>query len=224
MTRVSTTQAMQLYQVLRIGAVIGTSVLLAKSGLSTRDIGLYETLLYLGTTLTFFWVNGLLQGMPPVFGRLKEAEKSVFFYNAFLIFGALSLALFGILFFGARWTTPALTGLDHVPHYGLFCMYLLLNLPSYPVEYLYLLLDKPRQLIAWGLLSFGLQVAVFFVPLWMGHGLEGGFWGLIGLGALHTPGSDAAIFKIFLPTDCQRLNRESDPLVRQLAGGLVLPR
>ncbi|MBP6826421.1 MAG: hypothetical protein KA165_07670, partial [Saprospiraceae bacterium] len=71
----STSRALQIFQVMRMGAVILTSILLAKSGLDTAGIGNYEMLLYIGTTLTFFWVNGLLQGMPPVYVRLKEDDR-----------------------------------------------------------------------------------------------------------------------------------------------------
>ena len=39
------TRALQFYQLLRLGSVIGASILLAKSGLSLADIGVYEALL-----------------------------------------------------------------------------------------------------------------------------------------------------------------------------------
>ena len=40
---------MQIFQVMRVGSVVLTSILLAKSRLSLAEIGVYETLLYLGT-------------------------------------------------------------------------------------------------------------------------------------------------------------------------------
>jgi hypothetical protein len=42
---------------MRLGAVVLTSILLAKSSLGIAEIGGYELLLYIGTTLTFFWVK-----------------------------------------------------------------------------------------------------------------------------------------------------------------------
>ncbi|MFN7830942.1 MAG: hypothetical protein ACK5Q2_03055 [Bacteroidota bacterium] len=53
----STTLAMQMFQVMRTGSAVLTGVVLAKSSLSTAEIGQWELLLYVGTTLTFFWVN-----------------------------------------------------------------------------------------------------------------------------------------------------------------------
>ncbi len=168
---------------MRLGSVVLTSILLAKSGLSTAEIGTYELLLYIGTTLTFFWLNGLLMGMPAVYSRLEEEERGAFIFNNFLLFCAISAGLFGILFFGERFVTPLLTGQAEVPHFRLFCLYLLFNLPTFPVEYYYLLREKPRHIAGWGALTFGLHVAALFLPVRLGYGLEGGFMALIALGA-----------------------------------------
>lgn len=175
----STTRALQLFQVMRLGAVILTSILLAKSGLGTAEIGSYEMLLYIGTTLSFFWVNGLLMAMPPVYASLNQEDRKTFFFNVFLVFSAISTALFALLFFGEQVMTPLLTGKAHIPYFGLFCLYLLFNLPTFPVEYFYLLQEKPGKIVAWGGLTFSLQVAALFVPVWAGGGLEGGFEALI---------------------------------------------
>ncbi|HNG90674.1 MAG TPA: hypothetical protein PK858_10735, partial [Saprospiraceae bacterium] len=58
--------SLQLFQLLRLGALVLTSVVLAKSGISTEEIGRYEMLMYVGTVLTLFWVIGLLQAIVPV--------------------------------------------------------------------------------------------------------------------------------------------------------------
>ncbi|MEZ5032210.1 MAG: hypothetical protein R2787_12460 [Saprospiraceae bacterium] len=47
----------QLFQVARQGATVLIAILLAKSDLSLGDIGQYEQLLFLGYTLTFFWLT-----------------------------------------------------------------------------------------------------------------------------------------------------------------------
>lgn len=180
----STTRALQLFQLLRQGAVLLTSVLLAKSGLSTAEIGAYEMLLYLGTVATFFWVNGLLQAMPPVYGKLPEPERPAFFFNNFLVFSALAILVFLALFFGRAWALPALTGFPDLPNYELFCWYLLLSLPAFPVEYVYLLRKKAWQIVGWGVFSFGAQLLVVALPLWLGYGIRASFWGLVALGGV----------------------------------------
>ncbi|HND87358.1 MAG TPA: oligosaccharide flippase family protein, partial [Saprospiraceae bacterium] len=177
--------SLQLFQLLRLGALVLTSVVLAKSGISTEEIGRYEMLMYVGTVLTLFWVIGLLQAIVPVHSRLeREEDRRAFIFNQFLVFCGLSLGLCGLLFFGKGLVLPLLTGVSDLPHYGAFCVFLLFNLPSFSVEYLYLLREQPRHILGWGLLSFGLQVLAVWWPLSAGAGLGGSLWALAGLGLL----------------------------------------
>jgi len=169
---------------MRLGAAVLTGILLAKSGLPTAEIGAWEMLLYLGTTLTFFWVNGLLQGIAPVYTKLGEADRKAFIFNHFLLFSSIAAAVFLLLIFGEPWIAPALTGMTEVPHFRLFALYLLLNLPSFPVEYFYLLQERPRSIVAWGVVSFGLHLVALFVTIQMGYGLEGGITALVILSGL----------------------------------------
>ncbi len=169
---------------MRLGSAVLTGILLAKSGLPTAEIGAWEMLLYLGTTLTFFWVNGLLQGIAPMYAKLDNEERKIFIFNHFLLFCSIATALFLLLFLGEQWIAPALTGLAEVPHFKLFALYLLLNLPTFPVEYFYLLQERPRSIVIWGIASFGLQVAALFIPVSLGYGLEGGINAIVCLSGL----------------------------------------
>lgn len=225
--QLSTSRALQLFQVMRMGSIIATSILLAKSGLSTAAIGAYEMLLYIGTTLTFFWVNGLLQGIPPVYSRLDQEDRKAFIFNNFLVFFGISAALFALLFFGEKWITPILTGRAQVPYFRLFCLYLLFNLPAFPVEYYYLLHEKSRQIVVWGAAAFGLQVAVLYAPVAMGYGLYGGFLALTVLGALKllwTLGLVADMGKsVFRPDLIRQYLRFSAPLtLNVLVGNFIV--
>lgn len=177
----TSSRALQLFQVLRLGAMLLTSVALARSGLPTGDIGVYELLLYLGATVTFFWLNGLLQGLPPVFARLQTKDGKSFVFNVFLLFCAISTVLFVVMMVGERWITPVLTGRLVLDHYDLFCWYLLFNLPSYPVEYFYLLHEKPRHLVGWGIANFVLHLLAVYLPIRFGAGLHGSLLALVGL-------------------------------------------
>ncbi len=169
---------------MRLGSAVLTGILLAKSGLPTAEIGAWEMLLYLGTTFTFFWVNGLLQGIAPVYSKLDETARKSFIFNQFLLFFGIATALFLLLFLGEQWIAPALTGLPEVPHFKLFALYLLLNLPTFPVEYFYLLKERPRSIVAWGAVTFGLHILALIVPIQMGFGLEGSITALVVLSGL----------------------------------------
>lgn len=169
---------------MRLGVAVVTGILLAKTGLPTAEIGTWEMLLYLGTTLTFFWVSGLLQGIAPVYAKLAPDAQKAFIFNHFLLFCGIALLIFMGMSWGENWIVPGLTGMTQVPHFKLFALYLLLNLPSFPVEYFYLLQARPRSIVLWGVFSFGLHLVALFVPLLLGYGLEGGIMALVGLALL----------------------------------------
>lgn len=223
----STTRALQLFQLMRLGSVILTSILLAKSSLTVAEIGVYEMLLYVGTTLTFFWLNGLLMGMVPVYSKLNGDDRKAFVFNNFLLFCGISASVFLLLFFGEKWLTLLLTGQAELPYFRLFSLYLLFSLPTFPVEYFYLLKEKPRAIVIWGIATFGLHVAALFLPVKMGYGLEGGFAALAVLSALKlhwTVGLVAQFGKIQFRRDLiqQYLIFSSPLMLNVLVGNLVI--
>ena len=178
-TPLTKVKALQLFQVLRQGSVILTGVFLAKSMLTTSEIGVYELLLYIGTLMSFFWVNGLLQGMLPLYPNLGKEEQRSFLFNAYLLFVGISIAIFALLYFGKSFLLPFLTGQADLPFYSLYCLFLVLNLPTYVVEYFYLLNDKPKLILSFGLVAFGLQFCAILFPVFLGWGLLWSFYALI---------------------------------------------
>ncbi len=104
-----------------------------------------------------------------------------------------------LLWLGRSEIVPALTGLGEAPHFGWFCIYLFCNLATLPVEYLYLLREKPWSLAGWGVLSFGLYALVLFVPAYAGLGLEGGLKGLAGLGVARLLWAAVLMFRYGAP-------------------------
>ncbi|MDX2136038.1 MAG: hypothetical protein SFV52_14735 [Saprospiraceae bacterium] len=225
----SAPRAMQAFQVLRVGAILLTSVLLAKTGLSTSAIGVYEVMLYVGATLSFFWVNGLLQGIPPVHALCADdAEQERLLTLAFGVFNALSLVVTGGLFLFSAWLVPALTGLAELPFLGWFCLFLGFNLPAFVAEYVYLLRGQATRLVYWGLLSFGAQVLAVIAPVMAGYGLEGGLMALAGLAFVRWLWTLTLVFpkRGFMPWDAALLHRYlsfSSPLVLNVVtGNLVL--
>ena len=173
----SAPRAMQAFQVMRLGSIFLTSVLLTKTNLSTTEIGLFEMLLYVGTTMSFFWVSGLLQGIPAVYSNCMDAgAQQRFLTQVFWVFNAFALLAAGSLFVFQKVLVPALTGLDALPHLGWYCLFLGFNLPSFIVEYVYLMRQEADRMLVWGLVSFGLYVLAVVVPILMGYGLEDGLF------------------------------------------------
>ena len=178
---VSTHSALQLFQLFRQGAAILIIVFLTKSSLSLNDIGTYEMVLYIGVTFSFFWVNGLLQGMLPTYPNLSERDQKSFFFNAYLIFSGISIVLFCLLYFGSEWVLEFMAGQRQLAYFKLYCIFLLINLPTYIVEYIYLLREQPQKILWFGLFAFGGQIVVVVFPVFIYGSLLLSFYGLIAL-------------------------------------------
>jgi O-antigen/teichoic acid export membrane protein len=187
---ISLTTAMQAFQLMRVAAAILTGVVMAKSGLPTANIGAYEMLLYLGTTLTFFWVNGLLQGITPVYfntsngEKRPEGERKILIFNIFLVFFVLGGLVYVAMLLFQNSVVQILAHRDTLPFYQLFACYLWLNLPTYPVEYILLIQERPKAILIWGLAIFGLHLVAIGLPLALGWGLGASIWALVTLAGL----------------------------------------
>jgi O-antigen/teichoic acid export membrane protein len=164
----SVASALQFFQLLRVGALLLGSVLLARSPLGVQAVGHFEAMLFVGTVVAFFWANGLLQGIAPVFWGISEAERPVFLFQVFALFGSLSALLCGIFWLGRSVLVPALTGLQPESGWGWYLAYLFVHLATLPLEYLYTLHRRPLSLMGWGALSFGGYVVALGTPVWMG--------------------------------------------------------
>ncbi len=179
--RLDSTLAMQMYQVMRTGSAVLAGVVLAKSTLSTAEIGQWEMLLYVGTTLTFFWVNGLLQSVAAMYAQVPESRRSAVIYNSFVVFCIIALLVFLLLASGQTDILRLITGIREIPYLKWYALFLLFNLPSYPLEYVYLLRQKPHAVVWWGVFSFGFYLLALGVPVLYGYGLETGLAALSAL-------------------------------------------
>ena len=197
-------RALQYFQVMRLIVLVFISIVLAKSNIGIAEIGVYETLTWLGTTLSLFWTVGLLQGFVTLYGHYRtpaflwdnvagntpsvnpvsptpliqkfgiEYVTKAFIFNTFFVFCLLSLGLYILLSFGSSSLLFYLTGLSKPPtYYGWFCLYILFFIPSFIVEYIYLVHQRGRAIFLWGIISFGTQLLFLILPLQWGFGLNG---------------------------------------------------
>ncbi len=176
--------AMQAFHVLRQAGLMLTSILLAKSALTTEAIGHWEMLLYLGYTLSFFWASGLVQGMLALFPKLTPEERPVFVFNAYAVFVVMGLALFCTLYWGQEAAVYWLTHQHELPGLPYFAIFLCLHVPVFLLENLYLLYDRPRSIWAYGWFAALGQAAAVAWPVWQGKGIEGGVIGLAAFAAM----------------------------------------
>ena len=141
-------------------------------------------LLYVGFTFTFFWLNGLIQGLLSYFPSLDSGKQRSFLFQVYLLFCGIAIVIGILLFTSEKWITPLLTGQVKLEYFHLYLIFLLLSVPSYLVEYFYLLHEKAQAIINWAVFTFGMQALVFLGPIFLGWGIYYGFLGLAGLGIL----------------------------------------
>lgn len=176
---ITTTAALQFNQILRQASLVLTSVLLAKSGLSTHDIGIYESLLFIGTTLTYFWINALIQSSLTFIPSVNDDEKPKIIFNIFLVFNVLSLLLFIVFITFKQPISLLLTDKTNLPFYELYAVFLLLSLPPLLLESLWTASNKPLQIVAYSVLSHLFLPILTVSPLWLGYSFEYSFYGMI---------------------------------------------
>lgn len=171
----------QLFQVFRLGSLLLGAVLLANSGLGRAMIGSFELYLYLGTTLSFFWVNGLMQGFLRFGSKLESAlEKQQFYQGAYLfLLLAASILAVSLHYFGEGTIAELLSIGIRLPLLDLYAIYLLLHLPAFLAEH-YLLLEKRSFLLRqYAGYQFGGYLMALAIPVFSGGGIAQVFQGLI---------------------------------------------
>lgn len=178
---ITNVRALQGFQIMRQGAAILISILLAKSALTSDEIGNFEMLTFIGTTLSFFWIAGLNQGILPFFPKLNSTDQKTFIFNTFLLFCSISAFVILLLFLFENGITQLLVGQKSLPYIKWYSIYLLFFMPSFLVDYIYLVNNRAKEILVFGIVVFSLQILVVIIPLILGKGLLGIIQGLIGL-------------------------------------------
>ncbi len=176
--------AWQWFQGMRYLGPLGIGIAFAKGPLSRADIGVWESLLLLSGMTAFFWVGGLLGSLVPRFRKAGPLSRKALlagsFWSAVLLNGILvaALALLG------PGTIGPMLGQNSLPAFGLFLGFVAFNNPAFLAEYVYLLDERPRALIGYGLASTLTLWAAVLLPVFLGHGLEGALAGMFAHAAL----------------------------------------
>lgn len=175
-TRIS---ALQIFQLLRFATLLLIGVVFTKSALTTSEIGQYETFLFLAGAISFFWLNGLIQGFLPLVKPGELSGKSPVLFNAFYLITSFSiLAALFLLVFQHSLSGYLLHG-SGVPFLQFLIVYILLSSPASLVEYIYLIKNQAKQMISYGIVSFGLMFLLVVLPPILGFGLKYSMIGLV---------------------------------------------
>lgn len=169
---------------LQFGTAVLIGILLAKSGLPTGMISVYETLIFIGSLCCFFWIvagqNTLLQ----LFPTLGEVQKQRALFNVFLLFTIVAGATGGLLFLTKNIIAQRLTNFAELPYLDWLALFLVFNSPTFLLQIFYLLLKRYRAIVVFGIVSFSLQIMVVVLPVFLGYTLRETMVGLVAWAAL----------------------------------------
>ncbi len=168
--------ALQLFQLIKYGAVFLTGIVLVKSGVETPAIGQYEILLFLAGAITWFWVNGIIRGF---LSLAEKNKKPSAFFNLFfllLLFAVISGGALSVLKQALISVFPRIEGFRY---FNFLLLYLFASAPANITEYVYLVKERNRQLVLYGMIAFGLQFALVALPALLGMDIEYSVAGLV---------------------------------------------
>jgi O-antigen/teichoic acid export membrane protein len=159
---ISTTTALQLFQIARYGTLILCSIILTKSGIGTDVIGHYETFLLVAASLSFFWVNGLTHTFLSVYNHYENKQK-VIGQTALILISTSVLVAF--VMFLLRTPIVALFKFDDSGSmFALLLLYFIFNNVSFLVDYILLAKNNTKGLLWLSAYHFIFQTALIAIP------------------------------------------------------------
>jgi len=173
-------RALQLFQVIRFGSLIIINIALVKLGISSSEIGFFESALFLSNLLTFYWINGCIQAFLPLYSKTIGIEKTSAFFNISVTISVLSIASGGLGFLLENILRKT-ESLSSFPFFKLAMAYTILSSMGQLTEFVYLLLNKPKKMILYGFVSHALQIACVIMPIFFNMGIKEAIEGLIAI-------------------------------------------
>lgn len=195
-------------------------IVFAKSGLSTSQIGQYETFLLIAGAVSFFWLSGLIQGFLPLIDKEAIVGKSPLLFNVFYLVTGLSVLSAAFLIVFEHSISGFLLKKATVPFLNYLLIYLLISTPASLVEYIYLIKNQGKQIIWYGVIAFFLMFFLIIIPPVLGFGVEYSIVGLIASAAFRFAWLLVLLFKNASPelnwTFIRTHLRSSTPLILSL--------
>jgi len=113
-------KAFQFFHILKQIVLIATAILLTKNGVTQAEIGNYEMLFFLLFAVSFFWINGSIQGFLTKYHQLDLDQQKQLIFQLFICFSVLSTAVVLFLLFGEKSILQLLTNRPQLTHYPIF--------------------------------------------------------------------------------------------------------
>ncbi len=175
--RIGNISSFQFFQLARYSTFILIGIVLAKVGFSTAEIGQYETLLFISGAISFFWLNGLIQGLLTSYSAKNNLVNP--FFNVFVVLSALSCLAIVVLILFERYFSLFMLNGSPIPLLGYLCAYVFFSVPAGLVEHVYLLRNQSKHIVAYAVVSFSGMLLLVVVPALMGLSVKYAVVGLV---------------------------------------------
>jgi O-antigen/teichoic acid export membrane protein len=142
-------------------------------------IGEYETLLFVASAVSFFWLRGILQTFLSLIDNTQSSNKSNSYYNAFLLLTAFSLLTVLFLVIFKHSIEQFVVNKNQIPYFNWLLLYIFFSTPSFLIEYIYLGNNKPKKIIIYGIVSYGFQFLSIIIPTVLNYPIEAAIIGLV---------------------------------------------
>lgn len=160
--KISSTSAIQLFQIARYATLMLCSILLTKSAVSTEVIGHYETFILISGTLSFFWVNGLTHTFLSTYNNYTD-KKKVIGQTAFVLLGiSVLIALLVLVFRAPIVELFAFNDTGNV--FYLLLAYFIFNNCAFLLDYILLAKGYTKGLLWLGAYHIIFQTALIVLP------------------------------------------------------------
>jgi O-antigen/teichoic acid export membrane protein len=176
MIKISTTTALQANQILRQSTLVLMSIIMTKWGVSMYLIGVYEAFMFVSYTVSFFWITAFLQGILTQYPSVSEIEKPSYVFNIFLIFNALSIFIFLILYFFPSQSLFLLTAKTDTLYFNIFSFYVLFFLPPFLLDSVWTVENRPINILSFSLLTNALLLVSIIYPILQNREFLGCFY------------------------------------------------
>lgn len=154
------TLMLQIFNVFRQLAVIIGSVLIARSALSLEEIGIFESLVFLGFVVSIFWYNGLFTSFLKVSSESSVNARSRSFSALITVISASLIISFLVFLF-----SDVISFLFNLPYwkpeYNFFLGYLAFQTPIYFTQGIFII-EKRRKKGYWLTLFYFLSYLFVF--------------------------------------------------------------
>jgi len=171
----------QLFQVLKYGSSLLISIALAKSYLPIADLGIFESFIFYSSSISFFWIIGLTQGLLSSYAdsvRYRNNKKTLF-YNTYILLITLSLMGAVVIWLLYKINPSEILNSIQPNNFYLFFIYVLLNPSSFLIEFILLLEKRFNSLIKYGLITLILPLLLIGLPAFLELSVSWCFIGLV---------------------------------------------